>query len=495
LNDRARVAALGVVAAAPAFIGYADVILNHFYRHGAVLLDTGLLADLAWHQGAGLAGSALLDGKSFYAFHIAPIFVVLSALSWLVPVAMTQWFALVTGAAHAALAAAVFWMLTAAYRLRGGWRVAMAMAFAVAFSFNGLAIAQIRYPHFEILLAAGMILFLVAWWRQRYAAASVLFILCLLCREDAGFHLFAVLAVLVALRWRDGMTLSAQRPALIFLALGFAYSLAALLLGIALFPDHSSFARVYLGTPPFAHLSAGLVAIRALGFAIARAYIFLPALIAVIWAIAARNPYLLVGYIAFIPWTLLHLLANSDLAGTLSSYYGFPYLVAAFWPLIGWRMGMRQAAAPLWQPLLGFGAMILASFAALSAQHDPSHLPLVAGFADPPSFAEQARVERAIAAIHRDHAALGRVLAGDSVAALRPGEFAREETFWDGPPGRRDTLLSFAGDRDAKAIADLAAASGLARNYAVAGTPIRIVTDRRPADLPALAPLLEPAAR
>ena len=491
MNDRAQVAALGVLAAAPAFVGYADVILNHFYRYGAVLLDSGLLADLAWHQGWVLSGSAFNEASSFFAVHIAPVFVVLSALSWLAPMAMAQWFALVTGTAHALLAVAVFWMLAADYRMRGGWRAAAAIAFAVAFSFNGLAIAQVRYPHFEILIAGFMLLFFVAWWRQRLALAAIFFVLCLICREDAGFHLSAVLAVLVALRRRDGVPLSAQRPALIFLALGLAYSLGATLLGFALSPGASSFSRVYLGTPPFGHLSAELLAIRALGLVIARTYIFLPALCAVIWAIVARNPYLLVGYIAFIPWTVLHLLANSDLAGTLSSYYGFPYLVAAFWPLIGWRIGTRQAPAPLWQPLLGFGAMILASFTALSAQHNPGRIPLFAGFAAPPSFAEQARVERAVTAIHRDHAALGRVLAGDSVAALRPQEFRRDETFWDGPPGRRDTLLSYAGDRDAKAIDDLAAASGLTETYTVAGTPIRIVTDRHPADLPALAPLLE----
>ncbi len=489
MSERARLVVLGVAAAAPAFVGYADFILNHFYRYGTVLLDSGLLADLAWHQGLALPGSAFNEASTFFAVHVAPIFVVLSALSWLVPLAMAQWFALLTGVAQALPAVAAFWLLSTEYGMRAGWRVAAAMLVAVAFSFNGLAIAQVRYPHFEILLAAFLMLFLVAWWRRRFVPAAIFFVLYLLCREDAGFHVFAVLAVLVVLRWRDGVPLSAQQSALIFLALGFAYSLAAVLLGMALAPGQSSFARIYLGSPPFGHVTAGLVATRAAGYAVARTYIFLPAAVAVIWAIAARNPYLLVGYIAFIPWTILHLLADSALAGTLSSYYGFPYLVAAFWPLLGWRM---KSTTPLWQPLLGFGAMIAASFVALPSQHDPARIPLIAGFVDPPSLADQARVESAMAAVHRDHAALGRVLAGDSIAALRPQEFRRDETFWDGPPGQRDSLLYFAGDRDARAMGALAAASGLTRIFAVTGTPIRIVTDRRPGELPALAPLLSP---
>jgi hypothetical protein len=128
-------------------------------------------------------------------------------------------------------------------------------------------------------------------------------------------------------------------------------------------------------------------------------------------------------------------------------------------------------------------------------QHNPSHVPLLAGFLDPPSFAEQARVERAMAAIANRGAALGRVVAGDSVAALRPEAFRADETLWGGPPGDPDTLLYFAGDRDAAAMASLAARFGLADRFAVSGTRLRVVTDRPAAALGALAPLLAPARR
>jgi hypothetical protein len=494
VRDRLRLVAFGLVAAAPAFVAYGDFILDHFYRYGAVLLDSGLLADLAWHQGPSLSGSFLLDGQGFYTFHMAPIFILLSGLSWLVPVAMAQWFAIFTGMAQALLAIAAFWLLATDYGLRRGWRLAAATLLAIAFSFNGLAIAQVRFPHFEILIAAGMMLFLVAWRHRQWVLASLFFALCLLCREDAGFHIVAVLAVVIALRWRDGVPLSTQRPALVFLGLGLAYSTGAVLLSTLLFPGHSTFARTYLGAPPFDHLTWGLVTARAAGYLTARGYIFLPAILAAIWAIADRNPYLVAGYIAFIPWTLLHLLAASPLAGTLSSYYGFPYLVAAFFPLIGWQMRAAPPRLRSWQPFLGFGAMLAASFAGLSAQHDPARIPIIAGFTDPPSFAEQARVERAMAAIHADHAAFGRLLAGDSVAALAPEQFVGDETLWAGPPGRRDSLLYFAHDRDAAEMRKLAAASGLTRRYAVAGTPIRLVTDRNRAQLPTLGPQLRPLA-
>jgi signal transduction histidine kinase len=489
LGEKARLAAWGLLAAAPAFIAYANFILNHFYRYGAVLLDTAMFADVVWHKPASLPMSPLFHVTSFYALHIAPILTLMSALSSLFPLSMVQWFALFTGVAQALPAVAVFWILTSEYGLRDGWRIGLAALLAIAFSFNGLAIAQVRYPHFEIVMAASLMLFLVAWWRRRFVLAAVFFALALLCREDAGFHAVAVLGVVVAMNRWNGVPLSEQKPALIFLAVGFVYSAGALMLASALFPGHSTFVRVYLGTPPFVHVDGALVKLRGLVYLFARTYIFLPAACALAWAIVARNPYLLIGYIAFIPWTVLHLFAKSDIAGTLSGYYGFPFLIAAFWPLIGWRM-KRRPSGPWWEPLAGFGVMILASFTALSAHQNPSGTRIWEGFTDPPAIMEQARVEQAATAILADRSRMGRILAGGSIAALRPWGFRPDETFQEAPPGLPDTLVNFSNDRDQKAIADLAAMSGLGRIYAVPGTPIRVITNREASDFPALGPLL-----
>ncbi len=488
-GERLKLIAAGLLAAAPAFLAFASYILNHFYRYGAVMLDTGLLADLAWRDGPMLPARLVYSGASFYSYHIAPIFVVLSGLSWLAPLSMAQWFAVFTGVAQALMAVAVFWVLTGEYGLRRGWRLAGAMALAIAFSFNGLAIAQVRYPHFEVLIASALMLFVVAVHQGRLALAAMFLALALICREDAGFHAFAILFMLVAIRRLKGEPISAQRPALVFMAAAFAYSVAALVVGHVFFPSQSSFARVYLGDPPLSHLTPALLAFRAQGLVVARAYIVLPALVAAAWAILARNPFIVVGYLAFLPWALVNLLANSELAGTLSSYYAFPFLIAAFWPLIGWRL---QPSARAWEPFAGFAAMILVSFTAVSAQHDPSGAPLWRGFTDPPSLAEQGKVERAMDAIRADHAALGRLTASDSLVALRPREFQRGETFLEPPPASVDTVLGFAGDRQARSLTAQAMASHLHNAYAVSGTPIELMTDVDASRLPRLRPLLRP---
>lgn len=491
-------AAWSLVAAAPAFAAFGACVLNQFYRYGAVLLDTGLLADLAWHKAPGLPmspvfqapGFYLSQASSFYSLHMAPLFALLSALSWLTPLSMAQWFALFTGVAHALPALAVFWILSTDYALNRGWRIGLAVLLAIVFSFNGLAIAQVRYPHFEILIVASMMLFLVAWWHKRPFLAAFFFALCLICREDAGFHIVSVFAVLAAMNWYYGIRLSEQKHVLIFLVIAFVYSAGALVLTSLLFPGHSNFARVYLGAPPFAHLNAALAGLRTLIYLFGRSYIFLPAGCAVIWAIVTRNPYLLVGYIACIPWAILHFVAKSEVAGNLAGYYGFPFMGAAFWPLIGWQMRAQRSAARRWEPLAGFGVMVLASFTALSAQPNPTGVPLWSGFTNAPILAEQSRVELAMAAIHADHAKLGRVLAGGSIVSLKPSAFRYDETFLNGPPKARDTVIFFAGDRDSKASASVAGASGLKRHYAISGTPIRLITNVEAAQLPKVGALL-----
>ena len=139
--------------------------------------------------------------------------------------------------------------------------------------------------------------------------------------------------------------------------------------------------------------------------------------------------------------------------------------------------------------------MILASFAALSAQHNPTGVPLWRGLTDPPGLAAQMRVERAMTAILADHAALHRVLASDSIASLRPDGFRRDEVLLDERSGKPDTVLYFAGDRQSRAVVASAAESGLRYAYEIAGTPIRIVTDVPPAELPALGPLMQTTDR
>src|SRR5207244_1069513 len=191
---------------------------------------------------------------------------------------------------------------------------------AVAFAFNGLALAIVRYPHMEILVVSSVILFTVALVRRQVVLAAIFFVIALMTREDAGFHVFAILFVVVALNRWYGIPWRTQAPEIGFAAVALTYSVAVVVLQRSISTTPSTLTLTYLGDPPFANLTATTVPLRLMFYATYRAYLVLPAIIAAIWAARTRNPYIVAGYLAFVPWGLLQLVANTDIAGTLSGY-------------------------------------------------------------------------------------------------------------------------------------------------------------------------------
>ncbi len=468
-----------VVIVVPA-LAFGGLVLRHFYVLGSFFFDSGLLAELIGRGDLQLHTPPAFGGVSFFATHVTPVFLLTSSIARALPLTVPQVFAVFLGVSHALPALAAFWVLVAGYRLKAPLALCGAALLGVLFSFNGLALAMARYPHFEILLVGSALLFFAALSFRRFGLAVAFFALCLATREDAGFHLFALLTVLAVLDRAIGVPWSKQRAALAFAATGFAYSVVVLLLQHAVFaPEHSSLARVYLGDPPFGGLSFETVAIRLVGWIGFRTYVVLPAAIAVVWAVRARNPYILAGYIAFIPWTLLHLLAAAELPGTLSSYYAFPYFIASFWPLLGVlagreRLGLSGSAR---EAVAGFLIMIAGSFTALSSQHNPGHINLPESLAAMPSLSLETATDDGIAEIVRavDPA---RLLVDGSILALAPEVFPAPSRLTETPVIRPDAVLYFAGGYEAALARRTAAGLGFDRTYRQPGTAIRIASAR-----------------
>lgn len=472
------VAALAV-AGVP-FAAFAVLILHHLYIKGGFFYDSGLLAFLLSERNPLLPTPPIFGGQSFFATHVTPVFVAASLIRRLLPVTNPQFFAGFIGLSHALPGLGVFWLLHSGFGLRRPAGVAVAAGVSLAFSFNGLALAIARYPHFEMLIAGSFILFCAALTLRQRAVASIAFAICLATREDAGFHLFAVLFLLIALNRYYGVRWRAQRTEIAFAAVALLYSVAVLGLQLTLTTGQSSFARIYLGDPPFGTLTFAVVAQRLLGWLLYRTYIVLPSIIAILWAVRARNPYVVLGYVAFLPWTLVHLLAQSDIAGTLSGYYAYPFMVASFWPLAA---VLLAPPLPKWRnsatlSVLAFSAMIAGSFAAVSRQANPGQLDLPAGFLSPPSLARQAFTDRAIEQLSRSKAGLGTVLVDGSVLALAPDAYAYGETVWGARTSRPDTVVYFAQGYEAQTARTIASAAGLDHHYLASGTSIRLATDR-----------------
>jgi hypothetical protein len=296
-------------------------------------------------------------------------------------------------------------------------------------------------------------------------------------REDVGLHAFGFLTVWATINWLRNVPWRRSAWILGFAAGGLAYSAVTLWLQHRAFPDSSSFVRIYLDNPPFSHLSVKIVTTRLQGWLWFHPAIILSAVAALLWSARARNPYIVAGYIACIPWAVLHLLAASDLAGLMVGYYAYPFLIAMVWPLLGVMILKRQEPALSIQeipPAIGMLAIIVLSLLPLGQDYNPGRIALPDAFLYPHSSQQRSRTDRAIAALVAARPVLGRLVVDNSVAALLPLAFARTEIAgWANATA--DTVIFFADGFDA---ARLRATPGLSGHYSVPGTKLRIETDR-----------------
>jgi hypothetical protein len=466
---------LGIPTAA-----YTSLVLAHFYRQGAYFYDTGLIGSLLWHDDLRLSTPPVEGGGSFYGTHISPAFSILTLLSQIVPLTVAPWYGLILGIGHSLPSLGVFWLLTRGLDRARPWLVPGAALLAILFAFNGLALAIIRVPHPEILIAGGLILVFVALVLGHRNLTRLAVVGCLSIREDAGFHLFAFAATYAVLAHWRGRHWALLRPWLVAAAVGLGWSSLALIAQRVIFREQeSAFVRVYLGDPAFGRLSAAVIASRIVGCVMYRSYLLAPALIAGLWAIRLRNPLIVAGYLACLPWTLLQLLAESGIAGGLAGYYAFPFLVAAVFPLFVIVEEARRTGVSPGQPavMAWMGAMLAASLTGLGDQWNPGRMDLVSGFLAPPGLARQAATLEGIAALTAARPTLGPLLVDQGVLSLAPRDFPRAETIaGTGPSDEAAVIAWFEAGFEATKARDLAAAHGLAHRYRLAGTAILVAS-------------------
>jgi hypothetical protein len=457
------------------FILFYRLILYHFYIRGGFLLDTGLLASLMWHNTGALLMPASMGGQSFFRHHVAPVLWLASAISDLLPLTMPRLFACFIGFSQGLLALPVFWLLTSGYGMRRGRELLLAAAVSTAFAFNGLALAIVRFPHFETFAVACLLFFFVALVLERRTVAIVSLAFALATREDIGLHAFGFLSIWMCLNWVRGAPWRESVPLAQFAAAALLYSTVVLSVQHWVFPADSSFVRIYLGEPPLAHLTAGLIAGRLANWLWLHSAIFLPAVVTIVWAARARTPLIAAGFIACVPWALLQLLAVSKLAGLMVAYYAFPFLIAIAWPLIAGRIvGQRDLiTSTRLQPAFFLASLIALSLLPVGQDWDPGQVNLPEGFLRFPSAEQQRLTDQAVASI-AGRPELGQLAVVESVAALAPSLFAHDEIIgWSTAPP--NTVVYFADGFDNERLPVVA---GLPGHYAVPGTEIRIVTDR-----------------
>ena len=350
------------------FFGHHRWILHHFLQDGAFLYDSGWFAALIHHSDLGLSNPLALGeyfyGKSYLTVHTSFFLIPFGLLSWLLPLGLPEYYALFQASVYASLTWILGFCGAESVRLasrdgeRGGpWFTAVALVVALVltalFSVNGIVLAAAAFPHFEMLIPGLAILVLVLLSRVlrqegvglgggegsrvgggTVAALLAAWVFLVLVREDAGFHLAAVLllaGLLCAasgLGWRKWRWLGGLAVASV------AASVLLLVCQKVFFGGDSALQRVYLGDPLYAHLSADLLAERWQHLLHDRVYIWLPWVLAASAAMVLRNPWMFVGVLAYIPWFLFNFFSVSEAPGHFHSYYAFPFFVAQAWPLV-----------------------------------------------------------------------------------------------------------------------------------------------------------------
>ncbi|MBU6449846.1 MAG: hypothetical protein KGQ26_09510, partial [Rhodospirillales bacterium] len=436
--------------------------------------DAGILASLIWHSGWLLRTPLVSGGQSYLATHLALVFWLTSGLSWLLPFSRVQFFALFLGAVQAFMALPVYVLL-----VRLGVARPWAAVLAVLFAFNGMVLAASCNPHFELLIVAAGMAFLAALACGRVWLARGLFLLCLITREDAGFHLgFLLLAGGLGLYWQ-GVDRVKLRPLLAYAAAALCWSAAAVVIQHVAFPGGDAITRVYLGKPAFAALTPAVLATRLVFYLFYRLYLVLPLAIAVILAERWRMPGLFAGFAACLPWLGLNWLAVSAIAGTLSNYYPFPMIFGLFWPLAAQdfaeRMGAVRVLPRRWV-LCAFMAMLLASFVGLWGMQDPLNLRFPRDFLGIPSASSQMAAEQVVRALAA--APLGRVAVDGSVIALAPNQFLQSQWVLNPQSKLPDTVIFFTAGPGTGEALKLAARAGLTNFLQIPGTALRVATNK-----------------
>lgn len=358
-----------VIAALIPFVLHFNYIVNDFYYYGSSY-DPGLLSSLIWRNDAALTTWAIHGDSTYFAVHFSPFLALLNQLSYIVPLAKAEFYAAFMAAVYGLLSLAMYLALTSIVASRRGRVLAGLAALSIAFSFNGAVMQGVWMPHFEYAIPAGIFMFLLfhALGRPRWAMAFFVFTLSL--REDAGLHLAGVLGLLILIDYAKTRSLAAIRASAVFAGIAVLYSLAAWgmtfwlrdFLGLS----GSVFQQIYTGSPPYAHLTAELLAARLKTIALEKIYLWPGLVLLAGWSVYKRNPYWLAGYAVCLPWFLLNWTAAYAYTGTLYAYYAFPFVIALGFPVLAglWQYGKNLSAPAVREVLLLQAALVCAGLVA-----------------------------------------------------------------------------------------------------------------------------------
>jgi hypothetical protein len=328
---------VGALIAIGVGLYYFGIFQHSTYVSGPYQMDTGLFNFIVGPDSHMLSMPTSIGMDSFWYVHISPILIPFESLSQMLGLTEFQPLFVVLLLGH--MGAAVMAFVVAQYYLRPTGRIlaiALAAVFGVTFGLCGILRSTSDYPHIEVLYVPLAALALMLIFHRHKLWAWAAFMLCLFVREDAGLEMalilgaYLFLAAIAERRWLPQRTLDL----LPFIGMGLLYPATVLFAQTAFLPIQSNFARIYSGTPAYAHLNADFLVHRWEVLTTDRLWVLAILGASLVAFIARPRLIALTGILAAVPWFLVSFTAYSDTAGTFSLYYAFPFLVLPLVPFI-----------------------------------------------------------------------------------------------------------------------------------------------------------------
>lgn len=418
-----RAAPLVVAGLLPAFLlsgGVAQFILNHFFARAPYLWDSGLLSGITYRAGLLLPLPDITGpyAESFYQVYVSPIISVLSGLSYLVPVGRIEWFAFVEALVYLPIGIAVYVLASRvdpASRLR---RLPYTMLAAFGFSFSGLVLWTVGYPHYEIATPGLICLLLAATVTGRTRLAWICLALAASVRQDGGLHAALALTPLLYLRWRGVNMPPSVRRLVVTICVAIGTSLVAISIQKLCFVPLDRLRAVYIGDPAYGHLSWSLLGDRLRLFSATCHVIYYPLFATIVLAALRRDPRYLLGWLIALPWFVFNITAYDEQKSHFTAYTVGPFLISVFWVYLYGALltprarRLRAGALEVVFALVCVSSTLGFYRAAPGPLHDTLREMAYAKRRD------RAAVHGFVDTLHTQRAAFGRLFVDSAVAAL-----------------------------------------------------------------------------
>jgi hypothetical protein len=255
--------------------------------------------------------------------YVSPVVSVFSLVSELVPVHRIEWFAFVQACMYLPIALAVHVVASRLDDRSELRRLPVTFAAAIAFSFSGIVLWTVSYPHFEVAQSGLVCIALGAAATQRYRLAWIAIVLAAGVRQDGGAHVVMGLLPL----WY----VTRDRRVLRMMAVAALLVIVAFVAQRLFFHPAGRLREIYFGRPAYAHLTSDLVWFRIRYFVKLVGVVWWPAAATVLVAIWRRDPRYLLGWAVTVPWFLFNFTARDGGKAGIGSYIASPFVVSMFW--------------------------------------------------------------------------------------------------------------------------------------------------------------------